>query len=238
MSAADNLAARLRGQSMIDDPFLGPVTAERFAAASPAWPQHGQWSGLKPGTVTSGQRRSVAEFDFIPADAAQPVLPVGIVWDETGVRAVARVYYNKQLAGASLPGSDVVRAPMVPPEPGLDLHPTMRRYADVLSRGDEQGLLEVLEPGLTVRGPLGVPIAADDVRAAFAAMIASGGGVPVMYVTCTDDGSRAALEFISWRTPPHAGLGVYERAPSGRIAAFRAYEGPVRRTSPADEPAG
>lgn len=234
MSAAADLAARLRSQSMIDDPFLGPVTAERFAAASPAWPELGQWSGLKPGLVTAGQRRSVSEFDFIPADAAQPVLPVGIVWDDTGTRPVARVYYNKQLAGVGLPGSEVVRAPMVPPDPALDPHPTMRRYADVLRRGDEQGLLEVLEPGLTVRGPLGAPMAADDVRAAFAAMIAAGGGVPVMYVTCTDDGSRAAMEFISWRTPPHAGLGVYERAPSGRIAAFRAYEGPVRRTLPAD----
>ncbi len=51
MSAAEDLAARLRSQSMIDDPFLGPVTAGRFAAASPAWPQHGRWSGLKPGLV-------------------------------------------------------------------------------------------------------------------------------------------------------------------------------------------
>jgi len=38
------------------------------------------------------------------------------------------------------------------------------------------------------------------------------------------------MEFISWRIRPHAGLGVYERAPSGRISVFRAYEGPVPKT--------
>jgi hypothetical protein len=62
--------------------------------------------------------------------------------------------------------------------------------------------------------------------------MASSGGVPIVYVTCTDDGTRAALEFISWRVPPHAGLGVYERAASGRIVEFRAFEGPVRARPP------
>lgn len=98
--------------------------------------------------------------------------------------------------------------------------------------GDTEGLLAVLEPGLRVFSPFG-EIKAPDVRAEFAKRMAGTGGVPLMYVTATDDGTRAALEFISWRICPHAGLGVCERAPSGRIAVFRAYEGPVPRPLPA-----
>ena len=98
--------------------------------------------------------------------------------------------------------------------------------------GDTEGLLAVLEPGLRVFSPFG-EIKAPDVRAEFAKRMAGTGGVPLMYVTATDDGTRAALEFISWRIRPHAGLGVYERASSGRIAEFRAYEGPVPRPLPA-----
>jgi hypothetical protein len=102
----------------------------------------------------------------------------------------------------------------------------MRDYLAALRAGDEQGLLAVLEPGLRVFSPFG-EVKAPDVRAEMARTFSRTGGVPLMYVTATDDGTRAALEFISWRIRPHAGLGVYERAPSGRIAVFRSYEGPV-----------
>jgi hypothetical protein len=220
----ENLVSRLRAQDWIDDPFLGPVPAKRYEADSPVWPGRPRWESVKAIAVTRQATRTVTELHFVPADAREPALPVGIVWDETAGQRRARIYCNK-----SLLGSDQVRGPLIPPEPGLVLHPTMRRYHDALRAGDEQGLLDVLEPGLRVFGPMGELIA-DDVRAAFASRMAGAGGVPIMYVTGTDDGTRAAMEFISWRIRPHAGLGVYERAPFGRIAVFRAYEGPVVTT--------
>lgn len=222
----EDLIGRLRGQEWIDDPFLGPVPAARFEAESPLWPGRPYWGAVKPVAVTGLPPRTVSELHFVPADTGAPVVPVGIVWDEAGGRPRARVYCNKTLLG-----SDQVRGPLLPPDPGLVLHPTMSRYLAALRAGNEQGLLDVLEPGLRVFGPMGELIA-DDVRAAFAKRMADGGGVPIMYITATDDGTRAAMEFISWRIRPHAGLGVYERAPSGRIAEFRAYEGPVVTTLP------
>lgn len=221
MQATDELVRRLRGQEWIDDPFLGPVPAARFEAESPVWPGRARWGAIKTIATTSQSPRAVSELHFVPADAREPVVPVGIVWDETGGRRRARVYCNK-----SLLGSDQVRGPLIPPDAGLVLHPTMRQYHTALRAGDEQGLLDVLDPALRVFGPMG-ELKADDVRAAFAKRMADGGGVPIMYITGTDDGTRAAMEFISWRIRPHAGLGVYERAPSGRIIEFRAYEGPV-----------
>jgi hypothetical protein len=226
MDVTEDLVSRLRGQEWIDDPFLGPVPAARFEAASPVWPGHSRWGAIKAVAITSQAPRTVSELHFVPADSSGPVVPVGIVWDEAGGRRRARVYCNKTLLG-----SDQVRGPLIPPDPGLVLHPTMSRYLTALRAGDEQGLLEVLEPGLRVFGPMG-ELKADDVRAAFAKRMSQGGGVPIMYITGTDDGTRAAVEFISWRIRPHAGLGVYERAASGRIAEFRAYEGPVVTTLP------
>lgn len=222
------LLRRLREQDWIDDPFLGPVLPAD-CTASPVWPGSARWADIRTiRTIraiagSSDAPRTVTELSFEPADAGEPAVPVGIVWDETGGQRRARVYCNK----AHL-GSDQVRGPVIPPDPDVVLHPTMASYLTALRAADEEGLLAVLEPGLRVFSPFG-EIKAPDVRAEFAKRMAGTGGVPLMYVTATDDGTRAALEFISWRIRPHAGLGVYERAPSGRIAVFRAYEGPVPR---------
>lgn len=221
MAESEGLIGRLRKQEWVDDPFLGPVLPAEFEAASVIWPGGPRWERVETVTEICAGPRTVTELRFIPADPAQPVLPAAIVWDETAGRRRARAYFNKALLGGGQ-----VRGPVIPPDPGLVLHPTMRRYSEALRAADERALLECLEPGLRVLGPMG-EITANDVRCEFAKMMSALGGVPIMYVTATDDGSRAALEFISWRIRPHAGLGVYERAPSGRIAVFRAYEGPV-----------
>jgi hypothetical protein len=228
MEMAQNLAQRFSEQAWIDDPFLGPVLPDAFFRDSPVSPQSSRWGGVDVlhKIDAHNKARAVWELEFIPADSTQSVLPVGIVWDATADPPRARVYCNKALLGV-----DEVRGPIIPPEADLVLHPTMQRYSQALRSADLHGLLEILDPHLRVRGPGGW-IQDADVRTSFATRMANSGGVPIMYVTCTDDGSRAALEFISWRVPPHAGLGVYDRSQSGRIVQFRAYEGPVRPRPP------
>jgi hypothetical protein len=214
------LVRRLGEQDWIDDPFLGPVRPAD-CAASPVWPDNPRWDSIRAGAVTAQGPRTVTEFRLAPSDVGAPLVPLGIVWDETDGRRRARVYCNK----AHL-GSDQVRGPLIPPDPALTLHPTMRAYLTALRAADEASLLAVLDPELRVFSPFG-EIRAADVRAEFVQRMVNIGGVPLMYVTATDDGTQAAVEFISWRIRPHAGLGVYKRAPSGRIIEFRAYEGPV-----------
>jgi hypothetical protein len=224
----DELARRMATQAWVDDPFLGPVVCATFLEHSLVSPTNPRWAGvaLQQEIRSETRSRTVWELDYQPSDANQSSLPVAVVWDETAHPPRARIYCNKALVGV-----DQVRGPIIPPEPHLDLHPTQQRYSQALRSADLQGLLDVLDPELRVRGPMGWILDAD-VRTAFATRMANSGGVPIMYVTCTDDGTRAALEFISWRVPPHAGLGVYERGPSGRIVQFRAFEGPVRPRPP------
>ena len=124
-------------------------------------------------------------------------------------------------------GSDRVRPPIITAEPDLQLHPVMAAYAAALRNADGPGLLAVLDPAFRHRRPDGTYPDSDDVRTEFVEGLVAIGGVPIQYVTATDDGSCAAHEFISWRTPPHAGVGVYERSEAGLIREFRGYEGPV-----------
>jgi hypothetical protein len=146
----DELASRLATQAWIDDPFLGPVVPATFQAESPLSPANGRWAGVVLQQEIRNQSRSVWELEYQPADTRQSPLPVAVVWDETSQPPRARVYCNK-----SLLGSDQVRGPIIPPEADLRLHPTMQRYSQALRTGDLQGLLDVLDPELRVRGPSG-----------------------------------------------------------------------------------
>jgi hypothetical protein len=62
-----------------------------------------------------------------------------------------------------------------------------------------------------------------------ALMFANEGGIPLQLCTVTDDGTRCAIEYnaVRWgrdEIPPQAGIALYERGPSGRLAAARIYD--------------
>jgi hypothetical protein len=60
-------------------------------------------------------------------------------------------------------------------------------------------------------------------------MFSNGGGIALEHCTATDDGTACALEYscVGWgRTalPPQAGVAVYQRGPSGKLAQARIYD--------------
>lgn len=62
-----------------------------------------------------------------------------------------------------------------------------------------------------------------------AIVAANGGGIPLEHCTLTDDNHACALEYnvVRWgRTelPPQAGVAVYVRGQSGKLAAVRIYD--------------
>lgn len=222
--AHDDLTAQFRARGWVDDPFLGPVLPQQFLDHAIVAPGHPRWATAETlQTISNGERR-VDEFLYTPADGGPPV-PVAVVWDDATIDAAARVYYNKALIGG--PDSERARPPLIPVDRHLDLHPTMSAYEGAIRSADEGALRALLAPTFRVRRPDGRYAVGDDVRAEFLASMVGIGGVPLQYLTSTDDGSRAANEFTSWRSPAHAGLGVYDRSPDGLITEFRSYEGPV-----------
>ena len=63
----------------------------------------------------------------------------------------------------------------------------------------------------------------------FTRFFSAGGGIGLEHCTVTDGGTRCALEYncVRWGSvelPPQAGVAVYERGASGRLAAARVYD--------------
>ena len=88
------------------------------------------------------------------------------------------------------------------------------------------------EPNATTREPSGGPYSytgADNIRKIYTMMFSNGGGIPLEFCTATDDGTACAIEYnaVRWgktELPPQAGVAVYVRGKSGRLAAARIYD--------------
>jgi hypothetical protein len=68
----------------------------------------------------------------------------------------------------------------------------------------------------------------DELRALHELFLSNGGGISLEHCAVTDDGRACALEYnvVAWgptALPPEAGLAVYVRGDSGKLAAARIY---------------
>ena len=131
-----------------------------------------------------------------------------------------------------LNGRHANRPPLL--QPGFDLHASdvVGEYQRALAAGDVEAILAAFEPDGYMREPAGDPYVhrgIDELRALFELFFSNGGGIPLEHCTVTDDARACALEYnvVAWgRTalPPEAGLAVYVRGDSGRLAAARVYD--------------
>jgi hypothetical protein len=227
------LAAGFAGEPAIDDPLGGRVRGaaafDRFLTERQAW--LGQRAArVTLGRVTRGAERTVVEAMLdLREDNRKIALPVAVVGDRAPngrVRAL-RVYHSTW----PLTGKHQVRAPLLPAAPALPLTGAVAAYQRALAAGDVEGILATFEPDGYFREPSGgiyVHRGPAELRA-FMTQILGAGGIGLEHATRTDDGVVAAIEFnaVSFgarRLAPQAGLAIYERGPSGRLAAARIYD--------------
>ena len=113
-------------------------------------------------------------------------------------------------------------------EPRIDLREALIRTAgDMLSAKRAS-----FEPDGSMREPAGdayVHRGTDELRALYELFFSNGGGITLEHCALTDDGRACAVEYnvVAWgRTalPPEAGLAVYVRGDSGKLAAARVYD--------------
>jgi hypothetical protein len=69
----------------------------------------------------------------------------------------------------------------------------------------------------------------DGLRAFYELLFSNGGGIPLEHCTVIDDGRVCGLEYnvVRWgktELPPQAGIGVYVRGKSAKLAAARIYD--------------
>ena len=105
-------------------------------------------------------------------------------------------------------------------------------YQRALSAGDVDAVVAAFEPDGYAREPAGaqhIHAGTDGLRAFYALLFSNGGGIPLEHCALIDDKRACALEYnvARWgqtELPPKAGVAVYVRAHSGKLAAARIYD--------------
>jgi hypothetical protein len=166
----------------------------------------------------------------LDTDNGRIELPVAVAsdHDQRGRIVEQRIYFSSW----PLTGGHAIRSPVLQPGLGLDEPDVVGDYQRALAAGDADAVIAAFEPDASVREPAGRDYThrgADELRALYDRFFSNGGGIPLEHCAVADDGRACALEYnvVAWgRTtlPPQAGLAVYVRGDSGRLAAVRIYD--------------
>ena len=131
-----------------------------------------------------------------------------------------------------LTGQHANRPPLLQPTLSVKEPEVVGEYQRALAAGDVEAVLAAFELDGYMREPAGdanVHRGTDELRALYELFFSNGGGIQLEHCAVTDDSRACALEYnvVAWgRTalPPQAGLAVYVRGDSGKIAAARVYD--------------
>jgi hypothetical protein len=166
----------------------------------------------------------------IDGDDGRIELPMALAADRDEDSRIIelRIYFSTW----PLTGGHAIRPPLLQPDPDLHKADVVGAYHRALAAGDVEAVLAAFEPDGYMREPAGgdyVHRGTDELRALYERFFSNGGGIPLEHCTVTDDGRACALEYnvAAWgRTElqPQAGIAVYVRGESGRLACARVYD--------------
>ena len=166
----------------------------------------------------------------LDGEAGPADLPVAMVADR---RRDGRIHELRGYHSSwPLTGRHVNRPPVLQAEPELHLPDVVAEYQRALAAGDVDAIVAAFEPDGYAREPAGgqhIHRGPDGLRTFYEHLFSNGGGIPLEHCALIDDGRVCVLEYnvVRWgRTelPPQAGIAVYVRGRSGRLAAARIYD--------------
>jgi hypothetical protein len=175
--------------------------------------------------------RGVEEFLLhLDGDAGRIELPLALAadLDEDDRMTDLRMYFS----GWPLTGGHRARPPLLQPDPDLHEPDVVGDYQRALAAGDVEAVITTFEPDAYVREPAGTAYThrgTNELRGLYELFFSDGGGITLEHCAVTDDGRSCALEYnaVAWgRTEllPEAGIAVYVRGDSGKLAAARIYD--------------
>jgi SnoaL-like domain len=157
-------------------------------------------------------------------------LPVSVAADRVrdGRLVELRVYYSSW----PLTARHANRPPVLQPDPKLRDPDVVAEYQEALATGDLDAILATFEPGGYAREPAGgrfIHRGHSALRDFYKQMFSNGGGITLQHCALIDDGHACALEYnvVRWGKtdlPPQAGIAVYVRGETGKLAAARIYD--------------
>ena len=229
------LVRSFAGEPRLNDPRVGHVEGARalraLASGTADWLRERD-AVVENVALTRTRTRTVEEvvLHLLSEGEARVELPVAVVADRNPDRTLKtiRVYHSLW----PLTGGHRVRGPLLPRDPNIVVPDVVGEYQRALAAGDLEGVLATYEEDAYAREPSGgeyVYRGKEKLREFYSALFANGGGIPLEHCTITDDGVRCAVEYngVRWgitEIPPQAGVAVYERGESGRLAGGRIYD--------------
>jgi SnoaL-like domain len=230
----DALVESFAGEPELYDPVRGRIKGVQafraFVADMSAWLVQRNVSVEDVERVIlegCGFEEVVLHFD---GETGRVALPYAIVADHRSARGLdeLRLYYSNW----PLTGRHATRPPLLQRDPELRESDVVAEYQRALAAGDVDAIVAAFEPDGYAREPAGgqhTHTGTDGLRAFYELLCSNGGGIPLEHCAVVDDGRACALEYniVRWgRTelPPQAGVAVYVRGRSGKLAAARIYD--------------
>jgi ketosteroid isomerase-like protein len=230
----DALVESFAGEPEVHDPVRGRIKGARAFEAFIA--ETAAWLGERNVTVEDVEHLVAEGCGFeevvlhLDGDAGRVAVPVAIVADREpdGRIDELRIYSS----GWPLTGRHANRPPVLQPDPHVRGSDVVGEYQRALTAGDVDAVVATFEPDGYAREPAGgeyVHGGPDGLRAFYERQFSNGGGIALERCAVIDDERVCALEYnvVRWgRTelPPEAGVAVFVRGPSGRLAAARMYD--------------
>jgi hypothetical protein len=230
----DALLGSFAGEPELHHPVRGRVRGrrafERFVPDINAWLTERN-AAFSPVERILTPRRTIEETVMtLDGDTGRVEVPAAVAADrnDDGRIVELRIYWSDW----PMTGEHHHRAPLLEPDPDLGQPDVIGDYQRALAAGDAEAIVATFEPDAYVREPAGsayVHRGHDELLMLYRRFFSNGGGIQLEHCAITDDGRVCALEYnlLRWgRTElsPEAGLAVYVRGGSRRLASARIYD--------------
>jgi hypothetical protein len=230
----DALVESFSGEPELHHPIQGRIKGRRafadYVAGTAAWFAERNVSIEELGHVVLEQRGFEEVVLHLDGEHGRVDLPVAVVADHRSGRRLdeLRIYYSSW----PLTGRHATRPPLLQPDPDLRESDVVGDYQRALAAGDVDAVVAAFELDAYAREPAGsryVHRGRDGLRAFYERLFSNDGGIPLEHCAVVDDGRACALEYnvVRWGCtdlPPQAGVAVYVRGESGKLAAARIYD--------------
>jgi hypothetical protein len=230
----DALVGSFAGEPELHHPVRGRIRGARafeaYVTETNAWLRQRNASVENVEYVVAGRCGFVEVVLHLDGGTGRVDLPVAVVSEKQSDGRIVelRIYYSSW----PLTGRHENRPPLLQPDPELRETDVVAEYQVALSAGDVAAVVSAFEPDGYAREPAGGPHVhrgRDGLRAFYELLFSNDGGIPLEHCALIDDRRACALEYnvVRWgRTelPPEAGVAVYVRGQSGKLAAARIYD--------------
>ena len=230
----DALVDSFAGEPEVHDPVRGRIRGvrafEAFSTEMNGWLRQRNVSVEDVQHVITEPRGFEEVVLHLGGETERVDVPVAIVADHDSDGRIdeLRIYSSSW----PLTGRHANRPPLLQPDPELRPSDVVAEYQRALSAGDVDAIMETFEPDGYARGPAGgqyIHRGRDGLRAFYEQLFSDEGGIPLEHCALIDDGRACALEYnvVRWgktELPPQAGVAIYVRGQSGKLAAARIYD--------------